>query len=110
MDDLLKNFPFPTLREKQCAEIIQVYSWIGDDSTYLQHCSCNHQSYQYYPRFPRGIERPIGGKAMGHAVTYGVRLSTHLGGLIHYATILHSPYHHQKDAVFYIREKGLEDD
>ena len=54
--------------------------------------------------------RPVGGDAMGHAVTYGVRLSTHLGGLIHYATILHSPYHHQKDAVFYIREKGLEDD
>jgi DNA repair protein RadA len=54
--------------------------------------------------------RPIGGNVMGHAVTYGVRLSTHLGGLIHYATILHSPYHHQKDAVFYIREKGLEDD
>ena len=52
---------------------------------------------------------PIGGPAMSHAVTYGVRLSTHPGGLIHYAAILRSPYHPQKDTVFYIREKGLDD-
>jgi DNA repair protein RadA len=52
---------------------------------------------------------PIGGNAMRHAVTYGVRLSTHPGGLIHYATIVHSSYHPQKDTVFYIREKGLVD-
>lgn len=52
---------------------------------------------------------PIGGNAMNHAVTYGIRLST-INGLIRHATMLISPYHAQKDAIFYIREKGVEDD
>jgi DNA repair protein RadA len=54
--------------------------------------------------------RPIGGNAMRHAVTYGVHLSTHSGGHIHYATILDSPYHPQKDTVFYIRDRGVVDE
>jgi DNA repair protein RadA len=54
-------------------------------------------------------DRPIGGNAVNHAVTYGVRLSTS-NGLIRHAMILISPYHPQKDAIFYIREKGVEDD
>jgi DNA repair protein RadA len=53
---------------------------------------------------------PIGGNAMSHAATYGVRLSTLPGGLIHYARILHSPYHPEKENVFYIRDKGVVDD
>jgi DNA repair protein RadA len=55
-------------------------------------------------------DTPVGGNAMRHAVTYGVCLSTHPGGLIHYARILHSPYHPEKDTVFYIRDKGVVDD
>ena len=54
-------------------------------------------------------DRPIGGNAVNHAVTYGVRLSTS-NGLIRHGMILISPYHPQKDAIFYIREKGVEDD
>jgi DNA repair protein RadA len=54
--------------------------------------------------------KPIGGNAMGHAVTYGIYLSTHPGGLIHHARILHSPYHPEKDTIFYIRDKGVVDD
>ncbi len=54
-------------------------------------------------------DRPIGENAMNHAVTYGIRLSTS-NGFIRHAMILISPYHPQKDAIFYIRKKGVEDD
>jgi hypothetical protein len=37
-------------------------------------------------------DTPAGGNAMSHAVTYGVCLSTHPGGPIHYTAILHSPF------------------
>jgi len=46
---------------------------------------------------------------MGHAITYGVLLSTHPGGVIHHAGILDSPYHAEKETVFYIRDKGVVD-
>src|SRR5215831_15703580 len=55
-------------------------------------------------------DTPVGGNAMRHAVTYGVCLSTHPGGLIQYARILHSSYHPEKNTVFYIRDKGVVDD
>jgi DNA repair protein RadA len=51
----------------------------------------------------------IGGNIMGHAVTYGIYLSIHPGGVIHYARILDSPYHPEKDTIFYIRDKGVVD-
>jgi DNA repair protein RadA len=52
---------------------------------------------------------PVGGNAMGHAVTYSVRLWTG-NRSIYYATIVSSPYHPSNDTTFYISKKGLVDD
>ena len=53
--------------------------------------------------------RPAGGNAMGHAVTYSVRLCTG-NRSIHYAEIVGSPYHPTNSKTFYISKKGLVDD
>jgi RecA/RadA recombinase len=52
---------------------------------------------------------PIGGNAMSHAVTYGIRLGTR-NQIIHSATIVSSPYHPRNSKTFRIGTKGLEDD
>lgn len=53
--------------------------------------------------------RPVGGNAMGHAVTYSIRLRTG-NRSIHHATIISSPYHPTNSTTFYISKKGLVDD
>ena len=54
-------------------------------------------------------DRPIGGNAMSHAVTYSVRLWTR-NGFIYNAAILSSPYHPRNSTTFYISETGVNDD
>jgi DNA repair protein RadA len=51
---------------------------------------------------------PVGGNTVSHTVTYGVSLSTN-NQLIHYATIVKSPYHPSNSTTFRIGAKGLED-
>jgi hypothetical protein len=51
---------------------------------------------------------PIGGNAVSHGVTYDIRLSTY-NQLIHYATIVKSPYHPLNSTAFYINTKGVAD-
>src|SRR5215469_5790375 len=52
---------------------------------------------------------PVGGNAMGHAVTYSVRFWT-ANHSIYHATIVSSPYHRCSSKTFYISKKGLVDD
>jgi DNA repair protein RadA len=52
---------------------------------------------------------PVGGNAVSHAVTYGVRLSTN-NQIFYYAAIVKSPYHPRNSKTFRIGAKGLEDD
>jgi DNA repair protein RadA len=51
---------------------------------------------------------PIGGNAMSHAVTYGVRLWTR-NQLFYDAVIVSSPYHPRNRTTFYINTKGVVD-
>jgi len=53
--------------------------------------------------------RPVGGNAMGHAVTHGVRLWTGNRSIYH-ATIVSSPYLPPDSETFFISKKGLIDD
>ena len=56
-------------------------------------------------------DKPIGGNAMAHAITYGIRVrKTDYNPFIHNATIMVSPYHPQNFTCFRISEKGIEDD
>lgn len=53
-------------------------------------------------------EKPIGGNAMSHAITYSMWLSTK-NGVIYNAAIRSSPYHPRNKTRFYIDEAGVTD-